>query len=330
MKATQPSIRRRRTWRLIAVLAALALVAAACGGDDDDDDADAIATTTIPAPTGPPIYIMTVQSYDSGANAMLAGLRAAILAQNQPGKGGINGRPLELLWCDALLDANKQRDNNLESKCIRDNLAKNPVVLTGHLIVNAGARDLIEPTGIPEVGGLGTTYQTTNPRSLMFAAPAGTNPFAPLLSFKELGFKTSVNVIPSTAPPVKRSATLQALFDQIPVKELPDIRVDTAVADWQVVAQQLKQTNADVVSLASCNDNTVALLNALQALGGYKPAFSGCAGFSTDVMKAEKAMLDNNCYMYGQSLPIASTQKPMKDFHAALDLANQQGQPVTD
>ncbi|MGD9752836.1 MAG: ABC transporter substrate-binding protein [Acidimicrobiia bacterium] len=104
-----PSRRARRGW--VVVLVALGLVAAACGGDDGGDAPAARASDDAAAsgaPSGEPIKVMT----SAPVNTQLPPYpnipeAAKIYAEYINDKGGINGRPLEVITCDDRGEANE-------------------------------------------------------------------------------------------------------------------------------------------------------------------------------------------------------------------------------
>ena len=99
-------------WRMIvAMLAAFALVAAACGGDDSSDagsDGDSGETTseeTAEAPTGEPLKVMTVTTLNAaGPTYQNIANTAEAYAEYINARGGIGGRPLEVIVCDEMFD----------------------------------------------------------------------------------------------------------------------------------------------------------------------------------------------------------------------------------
>jgi ABC-type branched-subunit amino acid transport system substrate-binding protein len=96
---------------IVAMLAAFALVAAACGGDDSSDagsDGDSGETTseeTAEAPTGEPLKVMTVTTLNAaGPTYQNIANTAEAYAEYINARGGIGGRPLEVIVCDEMFD----------------------------------------------------------------------------------------------------------------------------------------------------------------------------------------------------------------------------------
>jgi ABC-type branched-subunit amino acid transport system substrate-binding protein len=93
---------------VLALLLVIALVAAACGDDDSGDDASADGETTTEEATGEPIKVMTEAPIDTNFTPY-PNIRdaAAYYAQWINEQGGINGRPLEVIFCDDKNDPNE-------------------------------------------------------------------------------------------------------------------------------------------------------------------------------------------------------------------------------
>ncbi|RVW00731.1 ABC transporter substrate-binding protein [Rhodococcus xishaensis] len=103
----------------IAALAAVGLVASACASDDSE-------ATPMNAATGEPIKVGQILSIEAGGLSVAsqaAGMTASIEAFNS--RGGVSGRPLELIQCDSMGDPNKEVDcaNKMVSEGVTATLA---------------------------------------------------------------------------------------------------------------------------------------------------------------------------------------------------------------
>jgi branched-chain amino acid transport system substrate-binding protein len=148
-----------------AVAAALTLCAGltACGGGDDEVKSDSAGLT------GDPVQVMSIiATGTNGANYMpeLVAARASVRAINE--RGGINGRPLELLYC------NEQNEANAAERCAREAVAKKVVAVVAYSSARGAAQvhTILDAAGIPILAGQGLTGEDfTSP--LAFSVDGG-------------------------------------------------------------------------------------------------------------------------------------------------------------
>jgi branched-chain amino acid transport system substrate-binding protein len=126
-----------------AVTAMLASTLAACGSDSETASPDG-------GLKGEPIKVMSIlatgttgQNYDSN----LASTRASVRAVNA--RGGIDGRPLELVYC------NEQNDAAAAEQCARDAVKKKVVAVVGYSSPRGAAaiHAILDPASIPVLAG---------------------------------------------------------------------------------------------------------------------------------------------------------------------------------
>ena len=94
----------KRITPAIAALAAVGLLVSSCSSDSGSDPSENAAT-------GDPIkvgQIAPIEAPGLGSAAYAAGMVASVDAFND--RGGVNGRPLELIQCDSMGDPNKEVD----------------------------------------------------------------------------------------------------------------------------------------------------------------------------------------------------------------------------
>ncbi len=162
---------RSRLGRSAAILVALAFVAASCGDDDEASSTTTAteestttaaaeestttaaaeeSTTTTAAPlTGEPIKLMTIfEAGGAGATPEVAdGVHAAAEAINR--SGGIDGRPIVVIECDA------GNDPNTAAECGRQAVAEGVIAVVGALTSNAGEyMPILEENKIPAIGNV--------------------------------------------------------------------------------------------------------------------------------------------------------------------------------
>lgn len=175
-----------KTSRTLAALTVLALATAGCGSDDESSN-DSTATsagatesteaisTGEPAgePTGEPIKIGNMIWSIPAANLQMrvTGVKAAVLGINE--SGGINGRPIELVTCEAT-------DAPSGEQCARD-LIDADVVATvgdGNLIAEAASTALLNEAGIPQIDPFISTPEALASPNVFLLGPGSPVNFA--------------------------------------------------------------------------------------------------------------------------------------------------------
>lgn len=131
----------KRLAPVIASLAAVGLVASGCS--DGDADASESAATGTPIKVG---QIVPIEAPGISVGSQAAGLTASVDALNS--RGGVNGRPLELIQCDSMGDPNKELD-------CADTLVSEGVVATLADFTPASPEvvsEKLSAAGIPRIG----------------------------------------------------------------------------------------------------------------------------------------------------------------------------------
>lgn len=137
----------RGRWRKLLALGAIVglALASSCGDDDDDDRADA-------GSSGDPIKVVTFQTLENPAYSVpqsKTAAEAAVKAINEA--GGINGRPLDLQFCDSNFDP------NTEAACARQAVDDGAVAVVGSVSLYPNTIPVLERGKVPFIGGLGQT-----------------------------------------------------------------------------------------------------------------------------------------------------------------------------
>ena len=273
---------RRTSVRLIIAATCVALIAG-CGGDDDGDAAtetdgsnaaassitNSGATTpdtdqtppaaatapvdgaSVPAssppvePTGDPVKIgyiapvgTTILNFDFG----VAAARAAVIGIND--RGGINGRPAELVFC------NEKNDPNEAARCAQQMIDEGVIAtaatlsLTGGLAIDAALGE----AGIPQIGNFATQAAEFN------------SPNIYLLDASTLGSLLGI-VAQANADGYEKVALvrLEGAFNQLVAdtfktavpalgpEYVGDVVVPASATDLASVTQQLSNLGADFV-----------------------------------------------------------------------------------
>ncbi|RDI30350.1 ABC-type branched-subunit amino acid transport system substrate-binding protein [Rhodococcus sp. AG1013] len=145
----------------IAALATVGLVASGCSNDSSADAAENAAT-------GDPIKVGQILAVEAGGVSVAsqaAGMTASIQALNS--RGGVSGRPLELIQCDSMGDPNKEVD------CANDMVGKGVTATLADFTPASpeAVSQILAAAGIPRIG--------MNPMNIAdFTAPNVFTPFA--------------------------------------------------------------------------------------------------------------------------------------------------------
>ena len=118
---------KSKTGKVLASLAILGLLATGCGGGDSDSTSDEAATEeTAPALTGEPIKLMTVTTLNAaGPTYQNIANTAKAYESYVNARGGIGGRPIEVIVCD------EQLDPAVAATCARQAVEENVVAVVG-------------------------------------------------------------------------------------------------------------------------------------------------------------------------------------------------------
>ena len=118
---------KSKTGKVLASLAILGLLATGCGGGDSDSTSDEVVTEeSAPELTGEPIKVMTVTTLNAaGPTYQNIANTAKAYETYVNARGGIGGRPLEVIVCD------EQFDPAVAATCARQAVEENVVAVVG-------------------------------------------------------------------------------------------------------------------------------------------------------------------------------------------------------
>jgi len=271
---------RRSRWRrlriALAVLSVFALAAAACGGDDDDDDTSASDTTaegteSLLGPenvaSGEPIKVGMVsdgatQAFDN-TDELRAAQAAAEYYNNH--KGGIGGRPIEVVTCETGADPAGATD-------CANQLVEAEVVAVA-LSQSAVADSVWEPlhaAGIPTLFFQTSTeamladttdsFVMVNPLATLYGTPIAA---AEAEDTDKLAF---VLIDVPQALATFESGAADEILDNAGL-EYELIKVAPGTADMTVQMQQVVDAGAGVVQIVGNDAFCIAAIQGLTAVG---------------------------------------------------------------
>ena len=282
---------RRRL--MAASLAALLLIAAACGGDDDDGGSEeeegvgADEATDILGPeeaaTGDPVKIGMVSDGATDAFDNRDELRAAQATAEywNAHKGGVAGRPVEVVTCETGADPAGGTD------CANQMVEEEVVAVA--LSQSAVAESVWEPlhaAGVPtfwfQTGGdaLATDEQSTftvaSPAATLFGLPMSVaeDVDADSIAFVVIDVPQALVLLEEDGP---------ALFEEAGI-EMEVVPIAPGTADMTSQMQQVANSGADVVQVTGNDAFCVAAFNGLAAVG-YEGEIAAIAQCFTDATR---------------------------------------------
>lgn len=227
-----------RVTTLLCTVAAAALALAGCGGKDGSADTSA-------GLTGEPIKIGQIaptgtSTYNAPDSVAVA--RAAVRGVNE--RGGIDGRPLELVYC------NNENDPNKAAACAREMVSEG-VVATVRTIVIAGGDQvsaILAAAGIPDIGrGALIPAEFAAPNAYLLDGGVIFPYSAVLQRFADNGGKRVFLAATESASAEATFATLTKLADQLGVSVVGQAKIAPATADYAPFIAGVQQSGAEAV-----------------------------------------------------------------------------------
>jgi branched-chain amino acid transport system substrate-binding protein len=229
--------------RLATALAALALLTGvgACGADDEGADAADAAAAEL---SGEPIKIMGIDGYTIPQTGQRQPKHQILEARANAinAAGGIDGRPVEILWCDHQADANKA------TACARDAVREGVTAVVGLQAPNGGsAYPILRKEGIAVVGSSVTDNNAaTLDNSFPMAATSTQMGGAPAV-FKRVGVK-KMGVIFPRLPEVQQGIVgLERAAQNVGVEIGKIVQVPLDTTDFAPAAANALEGGADGV-----------------------------------------------------------------------------------
>lgn len=302
----------KRLAPVLASLAAVSLVAAGCSGDST-------AESTEGAATGDPIkvgQIVPIEAPGLGSVTYAASLVASVDAFNE--RGGVNGRPLELLQCDSMGDPNKEVDcaNKMVSEGAVATLADFTPVSS-----EASSKILFE-AGIARVG--------LNPVNMAdFTATNVYTPFSGsllnlygMIDILVAQGKTKLSLMRPDLPVTAQLVGLLTPAVQAKGAELVnDVAVGAGATDYTqfIAAAERNEAQGVIMALGATDANPIA--QAFEQLGSKLTFALGTAGFTQADLQDLGTFATSSTYTSPTPAPSSSTEDfpGLKDFLADMD-----------
>lgn len=298
----------------------------ATASTDASSSTDASASTaaqgSTPAPSGDPIKIGIIEPVETtilNFNYAVAAANAAVIGINS--RGGINGRPAALVFC------NEKNDPNEAARCAQQMIDEGVVATAATLSLGGGSAidAALTQAGIPQINTFASSAPDYNPTGtgyLMNAATIG-SVLGYVAAAAQDGHKKIALVRLEGAFNQPVADALKQFVPGYGAELVADIQVPASTTDLAPVAQKIKDSGADfVASVASTKEGP--LLLALQQLGvNVKVGFTDGA-FSADQVSSLGDLLEGS--YFGAPVPPLDADVPsVKLFLGDMDAARAQG-----
>lgn len=227
-----------RVTPLLCIVATVATVLAGCGGRAASDDTSA-------GLGGPPIKIGQIaptgtSTYNAPDSVAVA--RAAVRGVNA--RGGVDGRPLELVYC------NNENDPNKAAACARKMVSEH-VVATVRTIVIAGGDQvsaILAAGGIPDVGrGALIPAEFAAPNAYLLDGGVIYPYSAVLQRFAEKGGKRVFLAATESASAEATFSVLTKLAARLGVSVVGQAKIAPSTADYAPFIANVQQSGAEAV-----------------------------------------------------------------------------------
>jgi ABC-type branched-subunit amino acid transport system substrate-binding protein len=316
------SPRRPLTTLACGLVAALALTA--CGGHDD-----AATTSADGGLKGEPIKLMSItptgttgQNYPDDLAAAKASVRAINAA------GGVNGRPLELEYC------NQNQDASAAADCARKAVSDGVVAIVAYSAAagSAGVHEILDPASIPIIAGQAIVAADLQDPAMFTVDGAVLSGFAACPSaLKEAGatdqavVQADVDSAAALVPLVKAGIAGSGATDSGIVLKIP-----TTATDFASYVRTLTDAGVTGVTTAISTPLLVQLLQGIDQAGAHIKVCSTQDAAPEDTLHG---LADAASEYYATGLPPADPKSDVpgiKEFFADLKAEQDAGDDDAD
>lgn len=311
----QPIGTRRAAVLAVAAAAMSGVVLTGCGGGSEAADG------------GETIAFRAVAAEGSGLTNypdVQVGAKAAADAINRD--GGVNGRKIELSFCNTRGEANQAM------KCAREAAADGVAAIVGRVDIFATqSTPIYEKAGIPDVGGLpaGAEIEYRSPASYpLHSGNYGAFAGAPY-AFKAEGRKRMVTVALDFPATLGQAAIVEKAIDQAGMPSAGIIKVPSqGVTDYAPYAEQIKERGADSALILLGPAGLQAMYKAAASIG-LDVQFAGTI-FSFGESEARAiGKASDGIWMLSPYPSVRNSGSPgVKRFNADLDASGVGDDPV--
>jgi branched-chain amino acid transport system substrate-binding protein len=309
------SVRSLRHALVPVAVVALAASLTACRGQEQSAD---------PTDTGP-IKIMQIGTFESPNLSLKdakAGLDAHVQSINDA--GGINGRKIEVEFCNDAYNA------NTGAACARQAISDGVVAVVGPASSQApAALPILEAAGIPWLGGAGSGGPIEGQSPVSYPITGGTQAMQVGMG-RLLANKGAKNVAVIVADAAAAYAAADDIANGAAAGGAESYRIlaPLGAPDFSAVASSALAKNPDAVAVASTASDAPRIIRAVRQAG-----FTGNISTLANIFKPadQKALgeLADKVFVTSSAVPVSNTAVPqVKQF--LDDMAKYHPEAVTD
>ncbi len=255
-----------------AALTATLLVAAGCGGDDDSSDGASPASADVAELLGPehpaqgePVRIGLVSDghFAAGDREYELDVGRATATYLNEHRGGIGGRPIDLVTC--VTGADPAKGTDCGNRMIEEDVA---AVVVGSSAVTESVWEPLHQGGVPVVfyGASDVAVSTDTESTFVMSSPLGGLVDLPIAAAQDEGEdKVTVVVVDIPAAVALYDSLGPSLFEAQGI-ELDVVKVPPGTADMTPQMQLLADGEAGVVHVIGNDTFCVAAFNGLRAV----------------------------------------------------------------
>ncbi|NRI66595.1 hypothetical protein FEZ60_13710 [Rhodococcus sp. MS16] len=302
----------KRMTPAIAALAAVGLLVSSCSSDSGSDPSENAAT-------GDPIkvgQIAPIEAPGLGSAAYAAGMVASVDAFND--RGGVNGRPLELIQCDSMGDPNKEVD------CANKMVSEGAVATLADFtpVSSEASSKILLDAGIARIG--------LNPVNMAdFTATNVYTPFSGsllnlygMIDMLVAQGKTKLSLMRPDLPVTAQLVGLLTPAVQAKGAEIVnDVAVGTGATDYTqfIAAAERNGAQGVIMALGAADANPIA--QSFEQLGSKLTFALGSAGFSQADLQDLGTFATSSTYTGPTPAASSSTDDfpGLKDFLADME-----------
>jgi ABC-type branched-subunit amino acid transport system substrate-binding protein len=260
------------------------LVAVGCGDDSDEPDSgspDSGSATTevsggvlgpVDEAVGEPLRIGFIGDGQSavGDNQVEIDMAEATVAYLNERRGGISGRPIELVVCTTLSDPAKGTD--CANQMVEQNI---PLVAVGTTGVYQQVWEPLHAAGIPTVffAGSGDALLGDTENTFTFASPVASLVDIPIEAAEEAGVDKVTVVVIDVPAALEGYPKHQLRYDEAGI-ELELVRVAPGTADMTPALQPVISGDPGLIQIVGNDTFCISAYQALEALGFDGPITS--------------------------------------------------------